>query len=181
MKWNKKYRQKRYPATPSQIVKEFFGLASGKKALDIAAGNGRNSLFLAEHGFLVDAVDISQEGLKQFAGTHPQILPICADLDTFDIPRKRYDLIVNVKYLNRRIFPYIKEGLRKGGILIFETFVETEQTGANESISRDYVLRKNELLHAFLSLHIIYYKESKNLSDNHDTSFLASLVAAKGI
>ena len=151
------------------------------RALDIGAGNGRNSLFLAEHGFSVDALDISEEGLKQFAGLHPEIRPICADLDTFDIPGKRYDLIVNVKFLNRRIFPYIKEGLRKGGILIFETFVETEQTGENESICRDYLLRQNELLHAFLSLHIIYYNETKALSDDHDASYIASLVAAKGI
>ncbi len=181
IKWNEKFRQKQYPVEPSQIVEDFYGLAQGKIALDIAAGNGRNSLFLAEHGFSVDAVDISDEGLKQFAGTRPEIRPICADLDTFDIPAKRYDLIVNVKFLNRRIFPYIKEGLKKGGILIFETFVETEQSGENESICRDYLLRQNELLHAFLSLHIIYYAETKALGDNHGTLSMASLVAAKGI
>jgi len=181
IKWNEKYRQKQYPADPSQIVIEFFRLAPGKKALDIGAGNGRNSLFLAEQGFSVDAVDISDEGLKLFAGSHPDIHPICADLDTFDIPGKRYDLIVNVKFLNRRILPYIKEGLRKGGILIFETFVETDKAGENESICRDYLLRKNELLNAFLCLHIIFYKEAKSVSDHHDASYLASLVAAKGI
>ena len=181
IKWNEKFRQKQYPAKPSQIVEDFFGLAPGKNALDIGAGNGRNSLFLAEHGFSVDAVDISEEGLKQFAGTRPEIRPIRADLDTFDIPAIRYDLIVNVKFLNRRIFPYIKEGLKKGGILIFETFVETEHAGENESICRDYLLRQNELLHAFLSLHILYYNETKALSDNHGTSSMASLVAAKDI
>lgn len=180
-KWNKKYRQKQYPTEPSQIVKEYFSLAPGKKSLDIAAGNGRNSLFLAQQGFAVDAVDISEEGLKLFGGIHSSIHPICADLDTFDIPVKRYDLIVNVKFLNRRLFPFIQEGLRKGGILIFETFVESEKPGENESICRDYLLGKNELLHAFLSLDVIFYKEAKSVSDNHDTAYLASLVAAKGI
>ncbi len=181
IKWNEKYRQKQYPGEPSEILKEFFNLAPGKKALDIGAGNGRNSLFLARQGFSVDAVDISEEGLGLFADAHPHIHQICADLDTFDIPGNRYDLIVNVKFLNRRIFPYIKEGLRKGGILIFETFVETEKTDENDSICRDYLLKKNELLHAFLSLHIIFYKEAKTVNDNHDTLLLASLVAAKGI
>ncbi len=181
IKWDEKYRHKQYPTEPSQIVADFYGLAPGKNALDIGAGNGRNSLFLAEHGFSVDAVDISEEGLKQFAGKRPEIRPICADLDTFDIPAKRYDLIVNVKFLNRRIFPYIKEGLKKSGILIFETLVETEHTGENESICRDYLLRQNELLHAFLSLHIIYYNETEALSDNHGTLSMASLVAVKGI
>jgi SAM-dependent methyltransferase len=180
IKWNEKYRQKEYPDEPSHIVKQFFELAAGKKALDIAAGNGRNSLFLAGQGFSVDALDISDEGLKLFAGRHPDIHPICTDLDTFDIPGNRYDLIVNVKFLNRRLFPFIQEGLRKDGILIFETFVETEESGENESICRDYLLGKNELLHAFLPLHIIFYQEAKTVSDNHDTSYLASLVAAKG-
>ena len=44
-KWDRKYREKKYPTTPSQIVRNYFDLATGKKALDIGAGNGRNSLF----------------------------------------------------------------------------------------------------------------------------------------
>ena len=177
IKWNEKYRRKQYPAEPSQIVKDFFGLAPGKNALDIGAGSGRNSLFLAEHGFSVDAVDISEEGLKQFADTHPEIRPICADLDTFDIPGKRYDLIVNVKFLNRRLFPYIKEGLRPGGLLIFETFLEAADPDVVKTMQRDYLVRENELLHAFISLHILYYKEEPGEDD--DGMFLASLVAQK--
>ena len=180
-KWNEKYRQKKYSTTPSQIVRDYFGLAPGKNALDIGAGNGRNSLFLAQHGFSVDAVDISDEGLKQFAGRHSNIHTICEDLDTFDIPGNRYDLIINVKYLNRRIFPYIKEGLRPGGLLIFETFLESGRaegcTGHRKTMRRDYLLRENELLHAFLSLHILYYSEGPGRDD--DGLYLASLVAVK--
>jgi tellurite methyltransferase len=86
IKWNEKYRQQDYPAEPSGIVKDFFGLAPGRTALDIAAGSGRNALFLAEHGFMVDAVDIAEEGLALVAGRHPAIRPICADLDTSTSP-----------------------------------------------------------------------------------------------
>ena len=96
IKWNKKYRQKKYPGAPSRIVIAYFDLSTGKEALDIGAGNGRNSLFLARRGFSVVAVDISEEGLRQFAGAHPDLHPICADLDTFDIPGNRYDLIVKI-------------------------------------------------------------------------------------
>ena len=184
-KWNEKYRQKKYSTAPSRIVRDYIELAPGKSALDIGAGNGRNSLFLAQHGFSVDAVDISDEGLKQFAGRHSNIHPICEDLDTFDIPGNRYDLIINVKYLNRRIFPYTKEGLRPGGLLIFETFLETGYVdgcaegcaGCEKTTQRDYLLRENELLHAFLSLHILYYSEGPGGDD--DEPYLASLVAAK--
>ena len=176
-KWNRKYREKKYPTTPSKIVSDYSGLATGKKALDIGAGNGRNSIFLAQQGFSVDAVDISEQGLGQFAGSHPNIHTICEDLDTFDIPGNRYDLIINVKFLNRRILPYIIEGLRPGGVLIFETFLEGGTPASGKSMCRDYLLRKNELLRAFLTLHIVFYSEKTAGED--DAFCLASLVATK--
>jgi len=73
LKWNKKYQTESIPNELSTILKQFFKLADGKKALDVAAGNGRNALFLADQGFAVDAVDISDAGLMQFAAKHPGI------------------------------------------------------------------------------------------------------------
>ncbi|MGD8258338.1 MAG: class I SAM-dependent methyltransferase, partial [Desulfobacterales bacterium] len=116
IKWNEKYRKEHHPTEVAGVVKRFYYLAPGKKALDIAAGNGRNAVFLARKGFSVDAVDISEVGLAEFADKFPDINTICADLDQFDIATARYDLIVNVKFLNRRLFPYIQEGLKPGGV-----------------------------------------------------------------
>ena len=107
-KWNKKYREDHYLAEVTGIVKRFYHLAPGKKALDIAAGTGRHAIFLASQGFSVDAVDISEVGLAEFAGKHPNITAVCADLDQFKIPADRYDLIVNVKFLNRQLFITVK-------------------------------------------------------------------------
>ena len=56
LKWNEKYRSQNASDEPAAIVKQYFELARGKKALDIAAGNGRNALFLARHGFVVDGL-----------------------------------------------------------------------------------------------------------------------------
>jgi SAM-dependent methyltransferase len=178
-KWNKKYRTESRAEEPSSIVKKFCSLAPKGSALDIATGNGRNALFLANQGFQVEAVDISDEGLINIAGRHPNLQPICADLDLFDIPENRYCLILNIRFLNRRLFPYIKEGLTAGGILIFETFLDTPSGHETASLCRDYLLKSNELLHAFLSLKILYYHEG--LSDNsQDPRHVASLVAKKG-
>ena len=178
IKWNKKYLEKKYSTSPSRIVQDYFDLATVKKALDIGAGNGRNSVFMARCGFSVDAVDISEEGLRQFAGTHPNLNVICADLDVFDIPPNRYDLIVNIKFLNRRLFPLIAGGLRQEGILIFETFVETDGPDSKTSINREYLLENNELLSAFSSLEVLYYHEESGRGDD-ETPALASLVAVK--
>jgi SAM-dependent methyltransferase len=178
LKWNEKYQNQNYPDEPAAIVRQYFNLAAGKNALDIAAGNGRNALFLARQGFGVDAVDIADTGLSQFAGKHPAIHPICADLDDFEIPANRYDLMINIKYLNRRLFPYICEGLTPGGVLIFETFLDSQHPAGGRPVCRDYLLRENELLHAFLSLRILYYKEAKDEKDA-EAAWLASLVGIK--
>ncbi len=177
-RWNEKYRTEVHPSEAADVVKRFYRLAPAKKALDIAAGNGRHSVFLARNGLTVDAVDISEVGLSQFAGVHPNIRAICVDLDLYDIPPSHYDLIINVKFLNRRLFPYLQEGLRPGGVLIFHSLLEPHSTNRNREHCRDYLLRRNELLHAFLTMRIIYYREGVDpKSDNNDE--MATLVAVK--
>jgi 2-polyprenyl-3-methyl-5-hydroxy-6-metoxy-1,4-benzoquinol methylase len=69
IKWNEKYRKQYHPTDVTGVVKRFYHLAPGKKALDIAAGNGRNAVFLSRNGFSVDAVDISEVGLAAQAST----------------------------------------------------------------------------------------------------------------
>jgi len=148
------------------------------RALDIAAGNGRNAIFLAKQSIEVDAVDISDIALARLSGVHPRLHPLCADFDAFDIPENRYSLILNIRFLSRRLFPYIKEGLIPGGLLIFETYLDAPSVKNSDSFCREYLLRPNELLHAFLSLRIIFYEEQlSHKSDNQRP--VASLVAVK--
>ncbi len=188
IKWNGKHRENPEKEEPSRILTEFHAMAKTGRALDIACGTGRNALFLAERGFQVDALDISEVGLRMAKGKHERIRPACVDLDHYEIAAGRYDLIVNVRYLNRRLFPYIKEGLAPGGVLVFESFMErqnpvktgaaaNEENGWNPSC-RDYLFRENELLHAFLSLKIRYYRESE-AGEPRAPQWLASLVAVK--
>lgn len=169
-KWNSRYLKKRGSTTPSANLMKYGGLASCGNALDIACGNGRNSLYMAEKGFIVDAVDISTVATNRLAGKNPNIHVICQDMDTWDIQPDHYRLIVNVRFLDRSLFPMIQEGLKTGGVLVFESFIG-KQKGA-------YCLKPNELLRAFQSLRIIYYEEKKA---DHPGKFeqTASLVAIK--
>lgn len=160
-RWNAKYRCHAYSRQAAAIVKRFYHLAPPGTALDIAAGNGRNSLFLARRGFAVDAVDIADAALERFCGRHPRLRCLREDLDTYTIAPGRYSLIVNIRFLNRRLFPYIIEGLAPGGVLIFESFIERPEGPVAGPRNPDYLLRENELLHAFLSLHLLFYQEAK--------------------
>ena len=169
-KWDSRYLNDLGGTEPSPILMKYWNLASCGNALDIACGNGRNSIFLEEKGFVVDAVDISTVATNHLAGRYPNINVICADLDTWDIAQNRYALIVNVRYLDRRLFPLIQDGLRTGGVLIFESFLDGEKD--------KYCLKQNELLRAFQSFRIVYYEEKKaDFSGKFDQT--ASLVAIK--
>ena len=178
IRWNEKYSEKKYPDSPSEIVEKFSHLADKGFALDIAAGNGRNAIFLANQGFVCDAVDVSDRAVAEISGKHAGVNAFCADLDSYEIPDDRYSLILNIRYLNRRLFPCIKEALIPGGILIFETYMKGEDNEVFPVSCRDYLLRSNELLHAFLSLQILYYEE-KNVETCRGPGRIASLVGRK--
>jgi len=62
-------------------------------------------------------------------------------------------------------------------VLIFETFIEKIGEGGGPT-RRDYLLRENELLHAFLSMNILFYEEKKGSSPRGPFK-AASLVARK--
>jgi len=168
-KWDARYRENPGGSDPSKILKKYWGLASIGNALDIACGNGRNSIFLAEKGFSVEAVDISAVATGHLAGRDPKLHVICADLDRWRIPPNRYALIVNIRFLDRRLFPMIRDGLQPRGVLIFESFMNGDRDA--------YCLKQNELLEAFISLRVLYYEERKVKSSGRFDQ-VASLVAS---
>ena len=138
---------------PSDILEKYIFLASQGNALDLACGNGRNSRFLAQKGFQVDAVDISNIAINHLAGQDPRINAICQDMDTWQIPQDHYQIIINIRFMDRRLFPMIEKGLKPGGILIFESFIDEKKA---------YCLEPNELLNAFENFHVVYYEEKKS-------------------
>ena len=169
-RWDARYSTDIGAVAPSAVIVDYWNVASVGRALDIACGNGRNSVFFAAHGFTVDAVDISTVATDRLARDHPGIKVINTDLDTWTIPAERYDLIVNIRFLDRRLFPMIADGLKPGGVSIFETFVADEP--------HQYCLRPQELRRVFPSFRIIHYREqqSANAARFHRP---ASLVAVK--
>lgn len=159
-KWNARYRKNTTPPYVRPIIKRFHHLAQKGNVLDLATGLGANALFLAQKGFSVFAVDISDIALTPLTHRHSNLFPICMDLDTWEIPSNFFNLIINIRFLKRRLFPQIIEGLKSGGVLIAETYLADDPGCCKKTSScRDYFLRANELLHAFLPLKLIYYHE----------------------
>ena len=133
-KWDERYRQGAYSARPwpSAFLEDCADLlpATGR-ALDLGCGAGRNALFLARRGLTVDAVDISAAALARgrAAAGDLSIRWLRRDLDAGFDADCRYDVIVNIRYVNARLVEGLRGALRDGGVLIVEQHLETEEEG----------------------------------------------------
>jgi SAM-dependent methyltransferase len=96
--WDDRYREDPGPAAPHPAVMDaLLGVAAGR-ALDIACGTGRHSLWLAEQGWDVTAVDFSRVGVEILAraaeGRGLAVDAHVADARTWTPPRPGYDLVL---------------------------------------------------------------------------------------
>lgn len=133
------------------------------RALDIAMGNGKNAVFLAQNGFNVEGIDISEEAVKAASELAGQVgVSIDArveDLESnFRMKESAYDVIICFHYLQRTLIPQIKRGIRKGGIVVYETFI-VDQAQFGKPRNPDYLLQHNELLDMFREFRCLRYRE----------------------
>jgi SAM-dependent methyltransferase len=99
--WDRRYAEAGlvWSATPNQFVEEALADHAPARAVDLAAGEGRNALWLAGLGWKVTAVDFAEVGLakgRRVAGDLP-VTWVCADVLTWE-PDDSYDLAL-VAYL----------------------------------------------------------------------------------
>lgn len=184
-RWDKRFRKKEFALgkEPNPFLKKHIHLLPKGKTLDMAAGEGRNAVFLAQNGFEVDAVDISEKGLKKARKLAREkgvkINTFLVDLDQHPIGKERYDLIVNFYFLRRRLIPRIKKGLKKGGKVIFETYLlEHRKLGTGGPKQAKYFLKPNELLGLFKDFRILFYREGIFWEGGRKKA-VASLIAQK--
>ena len=184
-RWDKRFQRKEFAfgEKPNLFLKKHIRLLPKGKALDVAAGEGRNAVFLAQQGFEVDAVDISEKGLKKARKLAQEkgvkITTFLVDLDQYHIQKERYDLIANFYFLKRRLITRIKKGLRKGGRVIFETYLlEHRALGTGGPKQAKYFLKPNELLRLFKDLRILFYREGI-FREGGKRRAIASLIAEK--
>ena len=149
----------------------------------MATGEGRNAVFLAQNGFEVDAVDISEKGLKKTRKLAREkgvkVNALLVDLDHYEIERDRYNLIANFYFLKRRLIPRIRKGLKNGGRVIFETYLLEHRTLASGGPKQaKYFLKPNELLGLFKNFRILFYREGI-FREGGRRKAVASLIAQK--
>ncbi len=151
-KWDRKYLENprlREPRPPLRWLEDPRLSAPGL-ALDLACGTGRNAVALAQKGWKVDALDLSPVALQiltetaEAAGVRESIRTGLIDLDGYEAPSERYDLILIANYLDRELIRRVASALKTGGVLIVETYMEHPENEKKDS-NPDYLLQPGEL------------------------------------
>jgi len=157
-------------------------------ALDVAAGSGRNSLYLASHGFQVDAMDRDEQAMAQLAATATQRNLLNLTVRTVDLerttderpefPKQTYDVILVFFYLHRALFPALLESLKPNGVLIYETFTIDNYLRHRHPRRWEFCLAHNELLRLTSNLRLLSYDEGEHDGGHGpDAVYTAQLVA----
>jgi tellurite methyltransferase len=179
--WDDRYRQPGYWAgkEAAEFLREVLRLLPRGTALDLASGEGRNAVFLAQQGYQVFAVERSRVGLEKTealarecgVGCHwaaqlipphkhdAQLLLVHADLESFALPSEHFDVVLCFKYLQRPLLPFLHRALRRRGMLVYETHTLEQLKFASGPRSPEFLLQRGELRAAFSAMEILFYSE----------------------
>jgi len=98
-----------------------------------------------------------------------------ADLEIdYHIEKGGYDVIICFNYLQRSLITQIKDGLRVGGIVVYETFT-VDQAQLGKPTNPNYLLEHKELFALFRDFRCLYYREGIV----EERKALASIIAKK--
>ncbi len=156
LKWDGRFRTEQcvLGLDPSIYLSENIDLIKnmvpGRRALDIACGEGRNSIFLARHGFDVLGLDISIAGLeKARAWMERERVKIDfrrQNLENYAFTES-FDLIINFNFLLRDMIPLSVKALNPGGVFVFDTLLDSPYVPHNHN--KEYLLAPGELTRIF--------------------------------
>lgn len=155
-------------SAPSPLVTQY--ATGGGRALDVACGQGQNTLWLAAHGYYAVGVDISGVALRRAASeARARQLQhradfVQADLDRFRLPPASLDLVCVMRFLHRPLFPVLRRALRPGGCLIYST-LNWRRLETHPEIDPDYLLQPGELLAAFDGLEVLTHTENGDVTN----------------
>lgn len=167
--WNERFAQKDYyyGKRPNDFLRQQIGsFAPASKILSLGEGEGRNAVFLAQHGHQVTALDAAQAGLekaKQLAAEHHvAINTIQTQLQNYRLEPNQWDGIIAIfchlpAPLRQQVHEQIKHSLTPGGIFLLEAYTPKQLeygTGGPKNIDLLYdpeVIKKElsglEMLH----------------------------------
>ncbi len=142
-----------FSQNPSTVLVEAIEGVKPGRALDVAMGQGRNALFLAQRGWTVTGFDISNEGLS-VARTNATKAGVSltaqrSSIEDFNYGEAQWDLIAliyapNVAHEGAAIAK-LARALRPGGLLVIESFASDRQSRPRRPVDIDPAALKTSL------------------------------------
>lgn len=138
------------------------------RALDLAAGQGQNALWLAGQGYVVDVMDVSRVGLERGRAEAERrglrsLNFFQIDLDHATLEANLYRLVCVFRYLKRDLFSQIRASVAPGGRVIYQTF-NTEYLRTRYDANPDHLLHPGELGGYFADWKILYQSDDEHIS-----------------
>ncbi len=182
--WDERYRrgEQRDAAPAPLVVSAVAGVPPGI-ALDLACGPGRHALFLARLGWRVTAVDRSPVAIEILQQRARELnLPMDArvaalEAGEFVLEADAFDLICDINYLQRDLFPRIRDSVRPGGLVAAMIQMADDSPGI-PPMNPEFLIEPDELRAFFTGWRILHESEGRSGPQRRK---VAELVAQKPV
>ena len=134
-------------------------------------------MWLASRGFRVTAVDFSAEALAKTgrlaceAGVGVNCLQLDLEAASLDLGREVYDLVCGFYFLHRPLFPMLREGVKRGGLIVYKTYTIARLAMGGRPRNPAHLLEPGELPRLLEGFQTLAYRE--------DAAGAAGIVAQK--
>lgn len=142
---------------PSSWIRRWSHLLPAETSvLDVACGSGRHLQWFARQGHAVLGLDRNAHSLEK-AGVFGPVLACDLEAAAWPLAGQKFGAVVVTHYLWRPLLPVLIDSLAPGGVLLYETFADGQQSLGKPS-NPDYLLRPGELLGVCAGLHVVAYE-----------------------
>jgi SAM-dependent methyltransferase len=135
-----------------------------RRALDVAMGRGRHAVDLARAGFHTFGVDVKMDAVRDAKAaalaSGMRVHAWCADLTEHPLPSARFDIVLVSRYLQRDLFPSLRDAVLPGGAVVYETFTTAQCALGTGPRSPDHLLEPGELRTRFDGWDVLFYEET---------------------
>jgi SAM-dependent methyltransferase len=171
--WNRRFEADDYVfgTDPNEWLRQHGDVwRSGQRVLCVADGEGRNSVWLAGKGLVIDAFDIADAGVakaRRLAVEHGASVNFAvADCDSLAWPERVYDGVAAIfvqfadPAMRARLFANMQRCLKPGGVLVLQGYTPKQleyRTGGPPIASHMYT--QDLLREAFAGMDILELRE----------------------
>jgi SAM-dependent methyltransferase len=169
---------------PAEFLEQIAPLLRIGRALDVACGSGRDTVYLASLGWDATGVDLLDDALARArdlsrrcaAAIRPPTWQLCDVEQPWPDAQLGgpFDLVTAFRFLHRPLVARLIEAVAPGGSLIYETFTTLHLERNEHPRRREFLLEPGELPTLVAPLQIRAYDEAWRTSGAHTARLWAT-------